>query len=159
MRINKIFLLAAAILIFTSPGRAAEEYSISAIKAHLYYHERGQFDDEDLFVKEPILRNVIIGEGETEGPSAAILVLVEVSGPSFGYGLQGQLKVRIETSLEVLFDGEAPLNSFFTIRGKVFYPFLVYGTGCQEVTITANLSGGELDPAPMEKKIPFRCGE
>lgn len=159
MRINKIFLLAATILIFTSPARAVEEYSISAIRAHLYYHERGRFDDEDLFVKEPILWNVIIGEGETEGPSAAILVLVEVSGPRFGYDLQGQLKVRIETSLEVLFDGEAPLNSFFTQRGKVLYPFLAYGTGCEEVTITASLSGGDLDPTPVERKIPFRCGE
>src|SRR5437764_8477089 len=76
----------AALLVLASnleafvKSAAPPPFKITAIKAMLFFDEKGTFSD-DLFTQPNLaLWNTIIGEGSAGSPSNSTLVLVEVSG-------------------------------------------------------------------------------
>lgn len=149
----------------TAPGNPNQEggkYSVAAIHSHLYYHATGKIGPADLLDgKSHALWNTIIGEGEAREPSAAIMVLVDLVGPGFTK-CEGRLRLTATDSKKTLLAQTLELSLWFNEGSKVILPFLVCGTGCEEVEITAtleNLSASKVDIGTLTKTIPFKCGE
>lgn len=161
-----IGLLAFVLLLgITAPGNPNQEggkYSVAAIHAHLYYHATGKINPIDLLDgKTHVLWNTIIGEGEAREPSSAIMVLVDLVGPGFTQ-CEGRLSLIATDSQKTLLDQKLELSLCFNEGGKVILPFLVCGTGREEVKITAaleNMSASKVDIGTLTKTIPFECGE
>jgi hypothetical protein len=144
------------------PNQEGGKYSVDAIHAHLYYHATGKINPTDLLDgRSHALWNTIIGEGEAREPSAAIMVLVDITGPGF-LRCEGKLRLTATDSQKTLLDQTLELGLWFNERGKVTLPFFACGTGCEEVTIIATLEGlpaSKVDTETLTKIIPFECGE
>lgn len=129
---------------------------IAAVRAYLFYQETGTFGDVDLFGDFVALWNSPIGEGAAESPSGATLVLVDLLGDFGG-------DARLEATFTS--DGSRPrresveLSSFFSETTKRTVPFVVYGTGCDPLTMLMRLVGEEGDEETTVRELQFRCGE
>jgi hypothetical protein len=138
------------------------KYSVTAIHAHLYYQSTGEINPTDLLDgKGHSLWNTIIGEGEARKPSAAILVLVDLSGPTF-WRRDGTVRLAATDGQKTLLDQTLLLGIWGNEGGKVVLPFLVCGTGCRKLEITATLEGfpdALVETATLKKIVPFKCGE
>ncbi|MDD3294051.1 MAG: hypothetical protein PHG20_05115 [Geobacteraceae bacterium] len=160
MFVLSVFLMHLAA--FPAQAENLASYRVSAIKAHLFYHENGKFGAMDVINgKEVSLFNTIIGAGSAGMPSSITLVLVEVSGPNF-QTIPGKLSVTATEGKRTLAKQNVTLSSLFTENGKsVHFPVLIYNTGCETVKITATIQGlpGGSKPNTMVKRIPFVCGE
>ena len=132
-------------------------YTISAVRAQLFYSDRGTLSDDILSRSELSLWNTIIGEGSAGGPSNATLVTVELSGKAGSYerGLSVELVVTA---------GKKPLLSkrvapgVLNRAGHTYAAFWLYDTGCQQLTLVASIVGAP-DSAKKTATIPFQCGE
>ncbi|MGB8958666.1 MAG: hypothetical protein WCC00_06595 [Candidatus Aminicenantales bacterium] len=144
------------------PYKEDGKYSVAAVHAHLYYHATGKINPNDLLDGKPhVLWNAIIGEGEAREPSAAIMVLVDLVGPGFTQ-CEGRLRLTATDNQKTLLDQTLELSLWLNEGGKVILPFLVCGTGCEEVKITATLEdlpASKVDTETLTKTIPFKCGE
>jgi hypothetical protein len=138
------------------------KYSVAAIHAHLYYQSTGEVNPRDLLDGQGhALWNTIIGEGEARKPSAAILVLVDLTGPTF-LKCDGRLRLTATDREKTLLDQTLLLDIWFNEGGKVVLPFLVCGTGCSELEITAaleDLPATMVKTGTLKKVVPFKCGE
>ncbi|MDQ2746526.1 MAG: hypothetical protein M3T96_04615 [Acidobacteriota bacterium] len=148
-------------LVFGAADAAAQTkglVKISAVRAQLFYEDKGTFSKDIFSDKNFDLWNTGAGEGSAEGPSKATLVTVEVSG---GNASPDNLK------LEIAATGKANR----VIQKKVFDVFIyqevfkfyaavwVADTPCEPVKITAKLVGKGAAVAPVVKTIAFACGE
>lgn len=160
--------LAAVILLFcatVSSGVISEgdKFSVTAIHAHLYYQSTGKINPTDLLDgKAHALWNSIIGEGEALMPSRALWVLVDLAGPTFAADFGGRLVVCVTEGEKILLNQTLLLDDWFSEGQKLVLPFLIYGTGCGELEITATLEGlpdAMVETVTLRKKVPFKCGE
>lgn len=139
------------------------KFSVTAIHAHLYFHSTGEISPMDLLDgKRHALWNTIIGEGVARMPSRALWVIVDVAGPTFAVNFGGKLAVNVTDGLKTLLDQTLLLNDWYTKGDKLVLPFLVYGTGCGKLEITATLEGlpdTMVETATLKKIVPFKCGE
>jgi hypothetical protein len=153
-----LVLLALCARSSSATAPAAPPYKITAVKAMLFYNERGTFS-RDILASPPFaLWNTVIGEGDAGAASTSTLVLVEVTGRSnpneapparkveFTATAAGKVLVR-RTSDISLGDG-----------GKFYAPFWLYDTGCQTIKVTARVLG-QTQASTMSKTLPFECGE
>jgi hypothetical protein len=159
--LGSIVLLGASVA-SSSQSYYYQKYSVDAIHAHLYYQATGKVDPTDLLDGNVHrLWNTIIGGGEARMPSCAIWVLVDLAGPAF-VQLDGKLVVRVTEGNKTLLDKTFSLKRWFSEGYRVTLPFLVYGTGCAELKITAMLKGlppEKVKSATLTKSVPFECGE
>ena len=147
--------LACSVLIAAAvPASAANPiYSITAIRAYLYYDDTGQIGTVDITrATEGELFNTTIGEGLAGRPANTTLLIVEVSGPSFATRDVGKLLVKATVDRD---DGQGPvptvvlertvdLNNYFQEhQRKILVPVFLYQTGSLPVTVTATLKGGK----------------
>jgi len=137
---------------------APPPFKITAIKAMLFFDEKGTFSD-DLFTQPNLaLWNTIIGEGSAGSPSNSTLVLVEVSGQYDPNSTTPNRKVEFTATLS----GKILLRRLTEIRmgkdGKYYAPFWLNDTGCGHVKLSARIIG-QTQPSSMTKTIPFECGE
>lgn len=141
-----------------SPRAAAAPYKITAVKAMLFYNEKGTFSRDILAEPKFTLWNTIIGEGDAEGASYSTLVLVEVSGKSSTDEAPPVRKVEFTATA----GGKVLLKKTYDIAlgegGKFYAPFWLYDPGCEHIKITARITG-QAQPSSMTKTIPFECGE
>jgi hypothetical protein len=72
------------------------------------------------------------------GVSYGISLISSVSGPTFA-NAPGQLVVKATAGGKTLHNQSLTLSAYFNERNKLVLPFLVYGTGCSSLTITATL--------------------
>src|SRR5438445_2634026 len=98
--------IAASLLVavLASPGRLTPSHAVSALRAYLYHQETGAVDTTNLMAEDrraPPLWNTIIGEGTAGSPSAATLVLVQLSG-SFLAGTSGSVRVVAQEETRIL---------------------------------------------------------
>jgi hypothetical protein len=160
-----VFLLFTVFSMVSAPAAAVEadspeRYAVAAIRAHAYYHARGEFDERDLFDPTLVLRNVIIGEGDAREPTEITLVLVVVEGPSFASETKGAVELRTRAAGTSPAQQSMPLSLLFAKGTRVTVPFLIQGTGCEHVELEARITGVTGDPPPPKKAtIPFHCGE
>ena len=151
-----LFSMFLFLAIFTSAQTKARfPAHLKAVTAKLYFDESGTFSDDILSKPDLGLWNTIIGEGGAGSPSTETLITVEVvgdGGPNV-YGadtlditIQQGKRPAIKRHLEHL---------HFSKDGKYFTSVMLDDTGCEQVSITAQVN----KQAPVQKKIPFECGE
>ncbi len=133
-------------------------FKITAIKAMLFFDEKGTFSDDLLTKADLALWNTIIGEGSAGSPSTSTLVLVEVSGKYDPNASTPNRKVEFTATNS----GKVILRRTTEIRigkdGKFYAPFWLYDTGCGHVKLSARIIG-QAQASSMTKTIPFECGE
>jgi hypothetical protein len=141
-----------------APAEAPKEYKVAAIRAYLYYHATGKLGDEDVVPAGHALFNTIIGEGIAKGPSSTVLVLVDLTGPTFA-NAKGTMKVSAKAGKRVLANRNLPLSEYFNEQTKqISVPLLVDGVGCEEVSLSATVTVGKAS-SKRDAKIEFGCGE
>ncbi|HYJ47446.1 MAG TPA: hypothetical protein VEV81_12610 [Pyrinomonadaceae bacterium] len=143
-----------------TPRKAAAQppFKITAVKAMLFFDEKGTFSDDLLTQPNLALWNTIIGEGSAGSPSNSTLVLVEVSGKYNPDEAAPNRKVEFTATAA----GKVLLRKSADIRigekGKYYAAFWLYDTGCDKIKLSARLTG-QTQPSSMTKTIPFQCGE
>jgi hypothetical protein len=155
-------LAAALLLASLSTGFAltrpkVADYRITAIRAMLFNSDRGTLSRDVLREPRPALWNVIIGEGEAEGPSSSALVVVEVSGEPGSYEDARRVELVARTAEGELVRRVVDLN-VLNAEGRTFAGFWLYGVGCQPVRLQARLRG-QPQASTRTDSIPFECGE
>jgi hypothetical protein len=155
-----IIILAMSVSAFS---QTKSNNKISDVKAFLIYEENGEMS-KNIFDKDFILWNVIIGEGSADGHSSSTMVHVVVSTdgkPSKIYPVlqfsavsEGKKLVNYSKTIEYLFPKEG--------ASKTFVPFLLHDTGCQKIRLTIKLvekNKPSVVYQTVKKEIPFNCGE
>ncbi len=139
-----------------------DKYSIAAIHVYLYYQSTGEIDTTDLLDgKRYNLWNTIIGAGVARKPSCAVWVLVDLSGPTFAK-IGGELVVTATAGETTLLEKTLLLGDWFNEGKRLVLPFLIHGTGCEKLEISATLQGfpgAEVKVGTLKKSVPFGCGE
>lgn len=153
-----VVLLAVRASPSASVAPAAPPYKITAVKAMLFYNERGTFS-RDILADPPFaLWNTTIGEGDAESPSRSTLVLVEVTGKPNENEPPPARKVEFTATA----GGKVLVKRTYDIslgeRGKFYAPFWIYEAGCEHIKVTARVLGQTQAPA-VSKTLPFECGE
>src|SRR5713226_2568868 len=125
-------------------SRPLGELRIPHIEAHLIF-AGGELSDDIIGAHHWTLWNTIIGEGDATDrktgvhhPSKATLVRVVVAGPTNRI-LGG---VKVELLVEGLGPSETVMEgavAHFDSTGMQFVPFLLDGTGCSRIRLTARL--------------------
>ncbi len=155
-----VFVAASGSAALAQPAaqRPPPSFAIERVQAFLYFHGTGTFGDKDLTAGGVALWNTIIGEGDAGAPSTAMLVKVDVVGPSFA-NQDGKVVVVAKAGRKVLAKATFALGDYFEEHGHaITLPLLVTGVGCDEVTLSATLSGkGKRGAATAT--VPFACGE
>jgi hypothetical protein len=86
-------------------------------------------------------------------------VLVDLSGPAFGADTQGMLDVQARAGKQSILNTRQRLNAFFSEKTRISIPFILYGTGCVPIEISASLIGTRNRADAKKATIPFQCGE
>jgi len=157
------FMLLFGMIAPGDPNQEGGNYSVAGIHAHLYYHATGKTNPSDLLDgRSHDLWNTIIGAGEAREPSAAIMVLVDLTGRWIAVR-EGRLRLTVTDRNKTLLDQTLELGLWFNERSQVVtLPFFICGTGCEEIEITAKLEGlpaSKVETGTLTKTIPFECGE
>lgn len=141
-----------------APAKPAA-YRISAIRAFLYYHDTGTFDERDAASGTMALWNTVIGEGEAKAPSQTTLVQVELSGPSFS-NISGALEIVVSAGKQKLVRQKLDAGTFFAEHSpRILIPVLVHGTGCTELKVDVTFTTPEKKKLKKSGDVPFSCGE
>jgi len=160
----RIVPVSATILALALAGTAAQAqpapttFQVKGVHAYLYFHKTGAFGDVDLTAGDVPLWNTMIGEGAAGLPSVTMLVKVELTGPTFA-NQEGKVVVTAKAGKKTLAKQTFAIGDYFEEGGtSITLPLLVAGVACDEVTVTATLSGkGKKGSATA--KVPFACGE
>ena len=103
--------------------------------------------------------NVVIGEGAgVDGPTDNTLLVVTVAGPPRELASDLRLKVVAKTERGTVLERTCDVG-IFNGNGNWYAPFLIYGTGCESVVVTAELTQGKETGSPVVFTIPFACGD
>lgn len=153
-----ILLTLASTLEAVGKSAAPPPFKITAIKAMLFYDEKGTFSD-DLFTQTNLaLWNTIIGEGSAGSPSNSTLVLVEVSGAYDPNSTTPNRKIEFTATESRRVILRRLIEISIGKNGKFYAPFWLYDTGCGHVKLSARIIG-QTQASSMTKTIPFECGE
>jgi hypothetical protein len=155
-------LMVFFISVSVSDARNREDmYSVAAIHVHLYYQSTGEIDTRDLLDgKEHNLWNTIAGVGVARKPSCSVLVLVDLVGPTFAK-IDGELAMKATAGETTLLERTLQLGDWYADE-RLVLPFLIYGTGCEKLEISATLQdfpGAKIKVGTLKKSVPFECGD
>jgi hypothetical protein len=140
------------------PAPAPAVFAVTGLRAYLFYEPLGRMDERDLVVGPFALWNAMIGAGDATAPSNTTIVLVDVTGPAFVTGTKGTLSFVATMGKQILRRETVKLNEFFSEGTRLSIPFVVVGTGCGTLKITATLIvPGRRDR--LLKTVEFGCGE
>jgi len=150
------FIPLCALAILSVSTTAAADGAISKVSTHLYYHDSGVIDEREASGLKHW--NTIIGEGDASGPSSAVVVRVTVSGAQTM--TKGAVELVAQGGKKRLLKQRVSLDDYLVENGKpVVLPFLVYGTGCDDLAVTATLLAGKKTVEKKAVLVPFECGE
>jgi hypothetical protein len=144
-------------------AQTKSNHKISDVKAFLIYEENGQMS-KNIFEGEFVLWNAIIGEGDAEGHSSSTMVQVVVSTDGKSNKTNPVLQFSAVSTDKKRVNYNKTIEYFFPTEGasKVFVPFLLHDTGCQQISMTMKLvekSKPTIVYQTLKKDIPFNCGE
>lgn len=137
---------------------APPPYKITALKAMLFYDEKGTFSDDIIAETNLSLWNTIIGEGSAGSPSNSTLVLVEVSGQYNPDAAAPNRKVELTATASKKIILKRLSDIGIGKSGKYYAAFWLYDTGCEPIRLSTRIVG-QSQPSTMTKTIPFKCGE
>ncbi len=153
-----VLALAAATVAAAHATRTAEPpYRITAVRAQLFYSDRGTFSGDVLAPPGKTLWNTVIGEGESGGPSGSTLVVVEVTGAPGSYEPDRSVELVATAEGRTLLRGTAQ-TAVLNTRGRMYAGFWLPDTGCKRIRLAARLRG-QTPASETRKEIPFDCGE
>lgn len=165
---NRAPLIMAWLLIFmisvlvSDAWNQEDSYSVAAIHVHLYYQSTGEIDSRDLLDgKLYNLWNIIAGMGVARMPSCAVLAVVDLEGPSFEK-IDGELTMKATVGDRTLLERTLQLRDWYSAGRRLSLPFLIYGTGCEELEICATLQGlpsAMVKVGMLKRSVPFACGD
>ena len=144
-----------ALMAFQAAVPKPTTFAISAIRASIYLHEKGTVEKEDITNGEVALWNTVL-------ESTTTVVFVDLSGPAFLSGTPGRLELVVRADGKILLRESVRVDAYFSEGTKITVPFLVRGTGCERLQMSAKLSGiprARLGHAALTNSAPFRCGE
>ena len=150
-------LLGSLSTAFARARPEAAPYRITALRAMLFNSDRGTLSRDVLREPRPALWNVVIGEGDAEGPSSSALVVVEVAGEPGSYEDARQVELVARTREGELLRRATALG-VLNAQGRTFVGFWLYDVGCEPVRLQARLRG-QSQPSTRTDEIPFECGE
>jgi hypothetical protein len=139
--------------------KQGDRYTIQGLRAHFYFQESGRFGTSDLLDPTRVLWNTPIGGGDAGEPSEVTLVLVEISGPAAKNESAAQLELIARTPSRSLGTQSIALSDLFRRSQALTVPFLIYGSGCEPVSLEARLSNLPGGDVKLAREIPFQCGE
>lgn len=143
---------------------------ISGIQAKLFYNEKndnfehddfsGTFSDNVIDNNEIGLNNVIIGEGGgIEGISRQTIVIIEITSNKQTTGSQiikviatAGKSVLLQQTLTFKYLSDDPIKKYKLL-------FLLNDTGCEKISLKAEILKNGKSISTMIKTIDFECGE
>lgn len=168
MRSAVQFLIFLAILAFcrTSFGQEIPDVKIQEMKAYLYYNQDSRGNDAGGALSENIidnddfvLWNVIIAEGSATSPSGNTLVVVEIVSDSTVFNANGSVRLTaVNDDKKIVFSQD---QSFYILGSgaKYYAPFMLYDTGCETLSLKAELIVEEKVVSEKTGVLSFACGE
>lgn len=158
------------VLVLFSTLITASQTKISRIEAKLFYNEKndnfegidfsGTFSDNIIDNNQIGLNNVIIGEGfGVNGNSRQTIVIIEIT--SNNQITRNQIiKVTATSTTKVLLQRTQTFNflSDDPIK-KHKLLFLLSDTGCEKISLKAEILKNNISISTMIKTIDFECGE
>lgn len=157
-------LVVVTLLTFIAPLAMAADpaaakpdgYSVKGIRAFLFYEELGRQDARDAADGKVELVNVIIGEGDIEAPSSTTIILVDMEGPTFVAETKGTLTLTATVGKRVLRREKVSLTKFYAKGFRLSVPIVVFGTGCGELHVAAELKT-PTGKSVLNRTVPFHC--
>jgi hypothetical protein len=150
-------LVAVGAVCAREASSATAPYTISDVRAQLFYSDRGTFSGDVLADTTIALWNTVIGEGGAGGASSSTLVVVEVAGEPGSYEPERAVELVATADGKELLRQSAEL-SVLNAEGKTYVAFWLPKTGCDAVRLSARLTG-QPQPSARTAEIPFACGE
>lgn len=134
-----------------------EDLRIAAIRAYAYLSETGLVDSRELVTSGIALWNTPTGGGDIRSPTEITLVVVELAG-KYEAERREKLVLRAVINATERSRTELPLDLYWEGE-SVKVPFLVYGTGCDELWLSAELLKNGKEVQFQTARVPFTCGE
>jgi hypothetical protein len=133
------------------------EFAVVGIRAYYYHQETGVAGGEDL-AQGKTAASIF---GDEDGPSGATWVLVDLERRPAQRTPVQQLLLTAQVPRRMLLRKQVEVGEFFTEKkDRIAVPFLVYGTGCEELKLRAVLStAGRKQTQVMDGSVPFSCRE
>jgi len=149
---KKIFpfltLLLLAFAINTFAQKAPADYKITNIKVVPFEQMTGEFEDEITDSDERSFFNDL-GKG--------LFVTVEITGKSGDYVGTRNLDVTVLEGKKVKLK-KSLMSGILNENGKYYFGFYIEPALCDQVTITAKITG-QKTPGTKSRKVQFLCGE
>lgn len=152
-----VLALAAATAAAARTAPAEPPYRVTAVRAQLFYSDRGTFSGDILANPRRSLWNTVIGEGDAGGPSTSTLVVVEVTGTPGSYEPERSVELTATAEGKVVLRAAQPA-AILTQRGKMYAGFWLPDTGCRRIRLSARMRG-QTQASEVKREIPFECGE
>jgi hypothetical protein len=145
------------VLVAQETSRPNQGLHITDLRAQLFYSDRGTFSENIVGRPDLALWNVIIGGGDSGGPSHAILVVVEITGSRESRQSTARLRLSVTGGGKTILARSQAVPSL-NATGIGYVAFWLYDTGCVPLALTATIVG---QPASSTKRaaIGFACGE
>lgn len=149
---KKIFpfltILFFAFMINANAQKASPDYKISAIKIVPYEQNTGQFEDEITAGSDTNFFNEL-GKG--------LFVTVEVSGKAGSYEAKRNVEITVMEGKKLKLK-KVLMMGILNQSGKYYLPIFLEPAMCDEVKITAKITG-QKTPSITTRKVAFMCGE
>jgi hypothetical protein len=163
---KKLIFLLPVLLITVSLFAQSKSSEITGITAKLFYNENsdvreknvsGTFSENIIDNNDFALWNVIIGAGSAEGYTNQTIVIVTVKSSGFSNIEQTLIFTAKSKDRAIL----SEKRTFNCINENAEYKilFLLNDTGCEEISIKADLINDGKTVSTMKKEINFECGE
>ena len=128
--------------------KAPADYKITNIKVVPFEQTTGEFEDEFTGSDERSFFNDL-GKG--------LFVTVEITGKPGDYAGTRNLSVTVLEGTKIKLK-KSMMSGILNDSGKYYFGFYVEPALCDEITITAKLTG-QKTPSTKTRKVPFLCGE
>lgn len=149
-----IYMLISIIFGIEVYAQEVDSYKIGSIKSYLFYEETGDFSQEISNFES--LWNTPIGEGDADGASSQVLVVVEINGIPETYENRNIEFTAIEGNKVILKRTES--IGIIGENGKINVGFWLYNVGMKPIKINSKITGQKLT-STLTKTIPFQSGE
>lgn len=129
-------------------GQKVAPYKITGIRVMPFEESSGKF--EETLAPDG-------NGGYFNDLSKSILALIEITGPAGEYAPGRNVSIRVTEGKKVKLTRIAN-PGVINENGKFYVPVWLYGPMCDQVTITASITG-QTQKSSMKRKLDFLCGE
>jgi hypothetical protein len=139
------------LVLVTATGTFAQKvgpYKITGIRIMPFDGNTGKFEDE----------LAVDGRGGYFNDlDKAILAIIEITGPAGQYADKRGVSIRVTEGKKVKLS-KIDYPGVMNENGKFYLPVFLYSAMCDQVTITATMTG-QTQKSSMKRQLDFMCGE